>query len=152
VLTARHREAWLRASVFGVLVGRRFDTMLEETYRMNAELTEWPSRQHYSGQLRCASEEIARRRIIYPRPPVRFETILDPEAPKVFVDLRHRNATTSSMAEASLICDLIAELLACGVKTRRNWRRHAVSGAGAHHSQPAPLYDPRQRTTAEDCC
>jgi DNA replication ATP-dependent helicase Dna2 len=34
----------------------------------------------------------------------------------VFVDLRHRNATTSSMAEASLICDLIAELLACGVK------------------------------------
>ncbi|WP_448540083.1 DEAD/DEAH box helicase [Roseiflexus sp.] len=116
VLTARHREAWLRASVFGALVGRRFDTMLDETYRMNAELTEWPSQQYYDGQLRCASKEIAQRRVAYMRQPTRFETILDPEAPKVFVDLHHRNATTSSMAEASLICDLIAELLACGVK------------------------------------
>ncbi|MGQ9549256.1 MAG: DEAD/DEAH box helicase [Roseiflexus sp.] len=116
VLTARHREAWLRASVFGVLVGRRFDTMLEETYRMNAELTAWPSQQYYSGQLRCASEKVAQRRIVYRRPPARFSAILDPEAPKVFVDLRHRNATTSSMAEASLICDLIAELLTCGIE------------------------------------
>jgi DNA replication ATP-dependent helicase Dna2 len=116
VLTARHKEAWLRASVFGALVGRRFDTMLDETYRMNAELTEWPGQQHYGGQLRCASEEIARRRIIYPRRPVRFSAILDPEAPKVFVDLQHRNATTSSTKEANLICDLIAELLACGIE------------------------------------
>lgn len=116
VLTARHREAWFRASVFGMLVGRRFDTMLEETYRMNAELTEWPSQQYYSGQLRCASETIAQRRITYMRLPMRFDTILDPEAPKVFVDLGHRNATTNSTAEASLICDLIAELLACGIE------------------------------------
>ncbi|MCS7289136.1 MAG: AAA domain-containing protein [Roseiflexus sp.] len=116
VLTAKHREAWLRSSVFGALVGRRFDTMLDETYRMNAELTAWPSQQHYYGKLRCATETIARRRIVYRRPPTRCIDILDPETPKVFVDLRHRNTTTRSHEEANLICHLIAELLRCGVE------------------------------------
>lgn len=116
VLTAKHREAWLRSSVFGALVGRRFDTMLNETYRMNAELTACPSQQHYYGKLRCATEAIAGRRIVYQRPPTRFIDILDPETPKVFVDLRHRNTTTRSQEEATLICDLIAELLRCGVE------------------------------------
>lgn len=116
VMTAKHREAWLRSSVFGALVGRRFDTMLDETYRMNAELTAWPSQQHYYGKLRCATEAVARRRIVYQRPPTRYIDILDPETPKVFVDLRHRNTTTSSKEEANLICDLIAELLRCGIE------------------------------------
>jgi DNA replication ATP-dependent helicase Dna2 len=35
--------------------------------------------------------------------------------PKVFVDLKHRNATTRSHAEASLVADLIVTLLECGV-------------------------------------
>jgi DNA replication ATP-dependent helicase Dna2 len=88
--------------------------MLEETYRMNAELTEWPSRQFYDGALRSSGSAVGRR-IVYPRPPTRFAAILDPAEPKVFVDLKHRNTTTRSHAEASLVADLIATLLASGV-------------------------------------
>lgn len=114
VLTTRHSGGAFRDSVFGALVGRRFDTMLDETYRMNAELTAWPSQQYYDGALR-SSGRAATGRISYPRTPSRFADILDPAEPKVFVDLKHRNATTRSRAEASLVVDLIAELLACGL-------------------------------------
>jgi DNA replication ATP-dependent helicase Dna2 len=114
VLTTRQSGGAFRDSVFGALSGRRFDTMLEETYRMNAELTAWPSRQFYTGALRPAPA-VAGRRIAYPRPPARFGAILDPAEPAVFVDLKHRNATTRSAAEAGMVVDLIATLLEAGV-------------------------------------
>jgi DNA replication ATP-dependent helicase Dna2 len=113
VLTTRQSCGAFRDSVFGVLVDRGFDTMLDETYRMNAELTAWPSQQFYDGGLRSSSTA-AGRRIAYPQPPARFADILDPAEPKVFVDLKHRNATTRSHAEASLVADLIATLLEIG--------------------------------------
>ncbi len=113
VLTTRQSGGAFRDSVFGVLVDRGFDTMLDETYRMNAELTSWPSQQFYDGELHSSSS-VADRRIVYPQPPARFGDILDPAEPKVFVDLKHRNATTRSYAEASLAADLIAALLESG--------------------------------------
>ncbi len=113
VLATRHGDALLRDSVFGTLADRGFDTMLEETYRLNAELAAWPSAQFYDDRL-VSSAGAAGRRIFYQRPPERLSDILDPEEPKVFVDLGHRNATTRSDAEASLAVDLILELLACG--------------------------------------
>jgi DNA replication ATP-dependent helicase Dna2 len=113
VLTTRQSGGAFRDSVFGVLVDRGFDTMLDETYRMNAELTAWPSQQFYDSGLRSSSS-VAGRRIVYPQPPARFSDILDPAEPKVFVDLKHRNATTRSHAEASLIADLITTLLEAG--------------------------------------
>jgi DNA replication ATP-dependent helicase Dna2 len=113
VLATRHGDTLLRDSVFGTLADRGFDTMLEETYRLSAELAAWPSAQFYDGRL-VSAEGAASRRIVYQRPPERLSDILDPEEPKVFVDLGHRNATTRSDAEASLAVDLILELLACG--------------------------------------
>jgi DNA replication ATP-dependent helicase Dna2 len=95
-------------------VDRGFDTMLEETYRMNAELTAWPSAQFYDDRLRPVSD-VAKRRVVYPRPPMRLAHILDPAEPKVFVDLGHRNATTRCEAEASLTVDLITTLLESAV-------------------------------------
>lgn len=114
VLATRQGDELLRDSVFGTLVDRNFDTMLEQTYRLNAELAAWPSAQFYADRL-TPTPEAANRRIVYDRPPERFAAILDPDEPKVFVDLGHRNATTRSEAEASLAVDLILELLACGV-------------------------------------
>lgn len=112
VLTTRQSGGAFRESVFGVLADRRFDTMLDETYRMNAELTAWPSQQFYDGLLRSSGDAI-NRRIIYPQLP-RLGNILDPAEPKVFVDLKHRNATTRSYAEASIVADLIVSLLEAG--------------------------------------
>lgn len=117
VLATRDGDALLRDSVFAALIDRGFDTMLEVTYRLNAELAAWPSAQFYDGRL-VPSDEAAGRRIVYRRPPERLSDILDPEEPRVFVDLGHRNATTRSEAEASLAVDLILELLACGVDPR----------------------------------
>jgi DNA replication ATP-dependent helicase Dna2 len=114
VLATRHGDALLRDSVFGALIDRGFDTMLEESYRLNAELAAWPSVQFYAGRL-VPAPGVAARRIVYPRPPERLGAILDPQAPRVFVDLGHRNATTRSDAEASLAVDLILTLLACGI-------------------------------------
>lgn len=114
VLATRYGEELLRDSVFGTLVDRGFDTLLETTYRLNNELAAWPSAQFYTGQLTPAPEA-ATRRVAYSQPPERLSAILDPEEPKVFVDLGHRNATTRSEAEASLAVDLILELLRCGV-------------------------------------
>jgi DNA replication ATP-dependent helicase Dna2 len=115
VLATRHGDDVLRASVFASLMDRGFDTMLETTYRLSAELAAWPSAQFYESRL-TPSPEAALRRMDYPHPPARHAEILDPERPKVFVDLGHRNATTRSDAEAGLAAELIAELIACGVE------------------------------------
>lgn len=114
VLTSRHGDRALRDSVFGALVDRGFDTLLEESYRLNADLAAWPSAQFYDGLLR-PHPSVADRRVAYSAPPERLAHILDPHEPRVFVDLQHRNATTRSEAEASLAVDLITTLLACGV-------------------------------------
>lgn len=114
VLATRYGDALLRDSVFGALVDRGFDTMLETTYRLNAELAAWPSVTFYDGRLQPAPAA-ASRRIVYHQPPQRLSAILDPAAPRVFVDLGHRTDTTRSETEASLAVKLIQELLACGV-------------------------------------
>mgnify|MGYP001340588919 CR=1 FL=1 len=114
VLATRYGDSLLRDSVFGALVDRGFDTMLDTTYRLNAELAAWPSETFYEGRL-VSAPAVAARRVRYSPPPERLSAILDPEEPKVFVDLGHRNATTRSEAEASLAVDLILELLRCGV-------------------------------------
>lgn len=118
VLTTRQSGGAFRDSVFGVLADRGFDTMLEETYRMNAELTAWPSEQFYEGMLRSSGDAV-QRRIAYPQSPTRFTDILDSSEPKVFVDLKHRNATTRSQSEASLVVDLLATLLESGIRANQ---------------------------------
>jgi DNA replication ATP-dependent helicase Dna2 len=114
VLPTRYGDEVLRDSIFAALVDRGFDTMLDTTYRLNAELAAWPSAKFYNGQLQSAPDA-AGRRLVLRRPPQRFSAILDHAEPKVFVDLGHRNATTRSDVEASLAVDLVLELLACGL-------------------------------------
>jgi DNA replication ATP-dependent helicase Dna2 len=114
VLATRHGDALLRTSVFGALVDRGFDTLLEETYRLNTALAAWPSRHFYADRL-VPAPGAAERRIAYATPPTRHTAILDPDTAKVFVDLGHRNATTRCDAEAGLAVDLIGELLRCGI-------------------------------------
>jgi DNA replication ATP-dependent helicase Dna2 len=113
VLTTRLSGGAFRDSVFGSLVERGYDTMLTETYRLNSDLADWPSCHFYDGQLTPAPW-VAGWRVAYPRPPDRLMDILDPDEPKVFWDLGHRNTTTRSHKEADAVVELIAALLACG--------------------------------------
>lgn len=110
VLMTRHGAEALRASVFGTLVDRHFDTMLTESYRLSTELAEWPSAQFYQDKLK-PTPEAAGRRVAYATPPGRWTDVLDPERPKVFVDLLHRNTTTRSHSEADVVASLIGALV-----------------------------------------
>lgn len=115
VLTRKYGAGAFRASIFETLAGRGFDTLLDETYRLNDALAAWPSLTHYDGRLRPASPEIAARRITYLNPVERFADVLDPARPKVFLDLGHRNTTTRNYPEAGVVVDLLLELLKAGV-------------------------------------
>jgi len=114
VLTRRYSGGALRESVFEVLAGQGFETLLTETYRLNQTLAEWPSVTFYGGKLRPASDQVARRRLEL-ETPARFADVLDAAHPKVFLDLQHRNATTRNHKEASVVVDLLLTLLESGL-------------------------------------
>ena len=114
VLMTKHHAEALITSVFARLVDRGFDTMLTDTYRLSAELAEWPSRRFYNSKLQPVPE-VRQRRLRYDAAPERLRRILDPDCPKVFVDLQRRNTTTRSPDEAKLVVDLIQQTLLCGV-------------------------------------
>jgi DNA replication ATP-dependent helicase Dna2 len=113
VLVTRKGDEALRASVFGTLVDRHFDTMLTESYRLSAELAEWSSEQFYQGKLKPTTEA-AGRRVVYATPPRRWAEVLAPDHPKVFIDLLHRNTTTRSRTEADVVANLIMTLAEIG--------------------------------------
>jgi DNA replication ATP-dependent helicase Dna2 len=115
VLMSRAGNELLHGSVFGALVDRGFDTLLTETYRLNAELLAWPSAQFYDGQLRPATSAIAARRLAWQTTPGSLAAVLDPETPLVFLDVGRRNTTTRSRTEASAVGDLVIALLTGGI-------------------------------------
>ena len=106
------RETHL-ASVFGRLSGRGFETMLEVTYRMNAELVRWPGESFYSGKLHPAPANAARR-LALPQAPREFGELLDPAQPLVFVEMEHCAAQRHSNEEATLVADLLVDLKRAG--------------------------------------
>ena len=116
VLTRRYSAGAFRESVFETLAGRGFDTLLDETYRLNDTLAAWPSTIHYDGRLRPANPAVAGRRIAYASPVEnRYAQVLDPARPKVFLDLGHRNTTTRNFPEATVVVELVLALLKAGV-------------------------------------
>jgi len=97
------------ASIFGYLSGHGHETMLDVTYRLNDVLTQWPSRTFYRNELK-PSEEAARRRLNLSPEPTRWDLVLDPESPAVFLDLCHQNTTVRSRIEADVVMELILSL------------------------------------------
>lgn len=96
-------------SIFGYLSGRGHETMLDVTYRLNDVLTQWPSRTFYRNELK-PSEEAAKRRLNLSPEATRWDMVLDPESPAVFLDLCHQNTTVRSRIEADVVMELILSL------------------------------------------
>ena len=96
-------------SIFNYLAGRGNETMLNVTYRLNDVLADWPSRTFYRNELK-SSEESAGRRLILSPEATRWDFVLDPEAPAVFLDLCHQNTTVRSRMEAEVVMELILSL------------------------------------------
>jgi DNA replication ATP-dependent helicase Dna2 len=106
-------------SAFETLTSRHADhgVMLDETYRMNRWLAEWPSRMHYGGRLRAAGPN-RERRLKLSDVPARFAAVLDPDAPGVFVPTLDRTARSANFRDAELIAALCAAVVAGGLAPR----------------------------------
>jgi DNA replication ATP-dependent helicase Dna2 len=107
-----------QASIFSYLAGRGNETMLNITYRLNNVLADWPSRTFYHDELK-PSEEAAERRLLLSSQPSRWDFVLDPLSPAVFLDLCHRNTTVRSRREAEVIVELITALLGHNVSPEK---------------------------------
>ena len=99
-----------QTSIFAYLAGRGNETMLNITYRLNDGLVDWPSRTFYNNLLK-SSEDASKRHLQLSKQPTRWDFVLDPTSPSVFLDLCHRNTTVRSRREAEIVIELIGALL-----------------------------------------
>lgn len=79
--------------------------MLEETYRMNRWLAEWPSQAFYGGKLRAAGPN-RERRLQLPGGGQRYAAVLDGDSPAVFIPTPERGCRTRNWREAELVAGI----------------------------------------------
>lgn len=96
-------------SIFGLLKNRGFDTMLEETWRLNAELSEWPSATFYRNRLVCRHD----RRLALSPPPAHPALVLP--ASVVFMTCGGNENTVRSDEEAQAAAEVVRSLVQGGV-------------------------------------
>jgi DNA replication ATP-dependent helicase Dna2 len=96
-------------SVFGLLKNRGFDTMLEETWRLNAELAEWPSATFYRNRL------VSRHDRRLSLSPPSSHPALAAGASAVLIVCEGNGSTARSDAEAQTAADVARELVNSGV-------------------------------------
>lgn len=103
-------------SVFSRLTSREAEhlVMLDETYRMNRWLTDWPSRTFYGGALRAAGKN-RERRLELTGVSGRFAAVLDGASPAVFIPTPDTAARTRNGREAELVADLCEAIVAGGL-------------------------------------
>ena len=109
-VSALSEQQALQTSIFSYLAGRGNETMLNITYRLNDVLADWPSRTFYREELK-PSKDAAGRRLRLSNRVSRWDFVLDPSCPAVFLDLCHRNTTVRSRREAETVVELIMALL-----------------------------------------
>lgn len=83
--------------------------MLEETYRMNAEINAFSSAHFYQGRLRPA-DNVSKTRLRL-QPSGNFSDLLNPEVPSVFALIRHLGRQMHAPEEAALVAHLVTELV-----------------------------------------
>jgi DNA replication ATP-dependent helicase Dna2 len=103
-----------KRSVFGRLKNRGFDTLLEETWRLNRPLAEWPSATFYSNRLSCRHD--LRLRL---SPPPRHEALASDPAAFFIASENVRRTTVRSDEEAQLVVDLVREAVSSGMEPDR---------------------------------
>jgi DNA replication ATP-dependent helicase Dna2 len=111
LVIAEHRDPIARRSLFQHMHELYGSFLLSSTYRMNAELCDFPSRAFYGGRLVAAAGNATQRLTIAGD----VSPILAPEPPAVIVPQRHRGARVMSDAEARLAADLVVSAVRGGV-------------------------------------
>jgi len=96
------------SSIFRHLKDRGFDTMLEETWRLNEQLAAWPSATFYGSRLTCRTN---RRLQLDPR--AAHPALVPDHAVTAFI-VGESRATVRSDPEAQAAADIIRELIRGG--------------------------------------
>lgn len=119
VLLSRSILAADTYSVFAALTARTAEhtVMLDQTYRLNRWLAEWPSRTYYHGELQAAGPNRERQLQLHPVPP-RWAEVFDPAASAVFIPTLDRGARTRNPRDADLVAQLCAAAVAGGLAPR----------------------------------
>ena len=95
------------SSVFAALTSQHADhcVMLDQTYRMNRWLTDWPSRTYYGEKL-VASGRNRERRLELSHVPARLAAVFDPGHSGIFIPTLDRAARTRNFRDAYLVAEL----------------------------------------------
>jgi DNA replication ATP-dependent helicase Dna2 len=103
-------------SIFSRLTSQQADhtVMLNETYRMNRWLTDWPSRTFYSGKL-VATGANRERQLTLASYPSCFASVFQADANAVFIPVRDATARNRSQPDAALAAELCQTALAGGL-------------------------------------
>lgn len=125
VSLSRQADEAGETSVFGRLVGRGFDTMLQTTHRLNAPLCTWPGDWFYGGKL-IPHPSVAARRFHLASPDGKAwgmpDEIFAPDPALVWVRVPHVGNRTLCGEEAGAVCSILLGLRDAGF----SWRNVAV--------------------------
>lgn len=101
-------------SVFGSLIRHSDISTLNTTYRLNDELSYWPSKTFYSGEL-ISEPSIAGRRLSLPNRKPGHPALIE-KSSLVFWQVDHKKSQTSSKTEASAASAIVVEAVRSGLK------------------------------------
>lgn len=89
--------------------------MLNQTYRMNRWLAEWPSRTHYDGALISVGAN-RERRLTLRNVPEKFKAVFNRTASGVFIATQDASARTRNLQDAQLVTELCEAAVAGGLR------------------------------------
>ena len=107
-----HKNDPASASIFARLKQQTEFNTLNTTYRMNQQLTHWPSEMFYFGELESF---FPNNKLHLKSSPSNYQEILTPAHSLVSVKLPYSDAKSFNDEEADLTAALIEELLGCGI-------------------------------------
>jgi len=111
IVVGNHNDKEMQKSIFEYLHDRypHVSTMLDESFRMNEWINEFPSTHFYSGDLKPHESALGRKLKI--KSGGDYQTVIDPDKPVVFVDTGHEGFMQSSREEATLCAGILVELI-----------------------------------------
>ncbi|MES2675660.1 MAG: AAA domain-containing protein [Pseudomonadota bacterium] len=106
-------------SIFATLISMKSKTsvMLKQTYRMNKQLSQWPSVEYYNTKL-TSIRSAETSRFILPKQPLNYIDELSGDNSFVFIKSPGVNARTSNIEEAKLVCSIIASAIHAGINAK----------------------------------